>query len=363
MAQRLGKPIISMLVQPNGVNVPNAKLTNAKWFTVHETANRNVGADARFHQRFVAIEQGGVNHVSFTYTADDKEIIQILPEDQAQYAQGTSEGNRTSVSCELCVNRDSDTGAARENVARLAAAWCVSHSRPLSAVRQHNSWTGKDCPAILRAEPGAWDRFIGRVGYYMAIIMPHPDQGQILHVDMNARRRQSVDTIGAPSCSRSDFMALMQKVQSPATPEAGDMYDTAVTHYRDPLALYYQFGRESHWGTDPNTLTVRCDLKNPGNLREPSTWDPGPHSVACGFMRFSSWSDGWRAMCNLYGIPIYQDPTKHDPPYTNDIWGRIKIWAPVKDGNDPVAYADYIVTNVNLFRWTHGSFDYFNAAA
>jgi N-acetylmuramoyl-L-alanine amidase CwlA len=30
-------------------------------------------------------------------------------------------------------------------------------------IRQHNAWSGKNCPAIIRRTPGLWEKILSRV--------------------------------------------------------------------------------------------------------------------------------------------------------------------------------------------------------
>jgi hypothetical protein len=164
----LGLAVEVAIVEPNGANVPAEKLKGGRpsHVTIHETDNANVGANARMHRNFVA-NGGGVKGVSFTWSVDSDQAVQILPEDSVNYAQGTLLGNQTGVSIEMCVNRDGDIKRTRDNAAKLTAAILVAHDLPLSAVKQHNAWSGKDCPKQLRATPGGWDRFMEAIAGYV----------------------------------------------------------------------------------------------------------------------------------------------------------------------------------------------------
>lgn len=158
MAQKTTKELGALLgleIEVNLVgkqsNVPGRVMTGGNWqtITVHETANTSPGADARMHRQFVK-NGGGSESVSFTYCVDSKRAVQILPENWVNWAQGTAEGNTTSLSIETCVNSDGDWAATKRNLARLLACLLYGRGVGISSVKQHNIWYGKDCPHNLR---------------------------------------------------------------------------------------------------------------------------------------------------------------------------------------------------------------------
>ncbi|MFB5664365.1 N-acetylmuramoyl-L-alanine amidase family protein [Alteribacillus sp. HJP-4] len=79
-----------------------------RYITVHETANKDAGADAEMHSRYA---KGGAEdaETSWHYSIDDKQIIQHLPiTEKGWHARG---GNSVSIGIEICVNSDADFGA------------------------------------------------------------------------------------------------------------------------------------------------------------------------------------------------------------------------------------------------------------
>ncbi len=167
LAPRLGLHIEESIVGPQN-NVPGTLLTGGafNFITVHETANTNPGADARMHRNFVA-GGGGADTVSFTYCVDDKRAVQILPINQQQWAQGTTEGNATSISIETCVASDEDWSVTTMNLAKLVSLLLFTAGKDTGAVVQHNVWYGKNCPMKIRAERGAWERLIGQIQFFV----------------------------------------------------------------------------------------------------------------------------------------------------------------------------------------------------
>ena len=152
------------------INVPGTLMRGGAWqtITVHETANKAPGADARMHRRFVA-NGGGENFVSFTYAVDSKRAVQILPENWVNWAQGTIEGNTTSLSIEVCVNSDGDWAATKDNLYKLLACLLQHRNKGTDVLRQHNVWYGKNCPATIRGE-GSWTVLIPSVSNYVILL-------------------------------------------------------------------------------------------------------------------------------------------------------------------------------------------------
>lgn len=169
LADKLGLDLEVSIVASNGKNVPDIHLTRWSSITVHETDNTQAGADARFHNRFIQAG-GGTGGVSFTFAVDDKRVVQNLPVDKVNYAQGTHDGNYTSVSVETCVNKGSDWAATRVHLAKLLGILLYVSGLPVSAIVQHNKWYGKDCPRTLRAHPEQWHELLRDAEHYFGVL-------------------------------------------------------------------------------------------------------------------------------------------------------------------------------------------------
>lgn len=157
-------------------NRPGTKLTNAPlWITVHETANTGIGTDAEMHRQFTH-NGGGTENVSFHFAVDDSEAVQLLPLDEIGWHAGDGCDSRPldlgcyqSVAIETCVNVDGNWAKTLDNLEMLMAAIIQGDSRIGFAGRagqfsperiaQHNRWSGKNCPAKIRAL-GIWGQEI-----------------------------------------------------------------------------------------------------------------------------------------------------------------------------------------------------------
>lgn len=139
--------------------------------TVHNTSNASPGANAAAHSRFVRntghyMLNGKKNWVSWHFTVDDVQAIQHLPIKERGIHAGP--GNE-SIGIEVCMHQGIDQAAADLRAARLVAKLLEDLDLGNDAVRTHQSWTGKHCPAVLL---GNWQGFLQKVASARAEI-PH----------------------------------------------------------------------------------------------------------------------------------------------------------------------------------------------
>ena len=120
--------------------------------TFHETGNESLGASAAAHANLQS--RGNNRNASWHATADHKEVVQSYSDtDRCRHA-GTAAGNNTSWALELCVNSRSGFEATCRNGAQILGSKLEKKALSLSRLRQHNSWSGKNCPSHLRK--GDW---------------------------------------------------------------------------------------------------------------------------------------------------------------------------------------------------------------
>jgi flagellum-specific peptidoglycan hydrolase FlgJ len=135
-----------------GKNRPGIRI-HVDWITIHETGNTNAGADAKAHRNYAQNNNRGV---SYHWTVDDKVIIQVLPDIEMAWHAGSKEGNKTSVSIEICENKDANQKKTYQNAAYLAAYLLHKHKLPLQRMVPHKHWSGKNCPRNLLLQ---WETF------------------------------------------------------------------------------------------------------------------------------------------------------------------------------------------------------------
>lgn len=131
--------------------------TNArKYIAIHETANRDHGANADVHARLQA--GGNSRSASWHYQVDDTEAVQSYLDTTRCWHAGDSSYALDAIAIEICVNSDGDYDKALANAAELAAHLRAKHDIPWNRVISHHFITGKNCPTIML--DGRWDEFV-----------------------------------------------------------------------------------------------------------------------------------------------------------------------------------------------------------
>lgn len=131
--------------------------------TVHDTGNSGKGANAAAHGNLQS--RGNSRDASWHYTVDDREAVQSYEHTARCWHAGATAGNNTSIAVEICINSDGDYGKALVNAAELVADILRAEALPITAVVQHNRWSGKNCPALIRRGQNGvtWTRFLDLV--------------------------------------------------------------------------------------------------------------------------------------------------------------------------------------------------------
>jgi N-acetylmuramoyl-L-alanine amidase CwlA len=154
--------IIQEFIEVGRPNRPGTAIS-PRFVTVHNTSNTSPGADAKAHSRFVRntgyyMVGTKKNWVSWHFTVDDNVAIQHLPISEKGWHAGA--GNAESIGVEICMNAGIDQQKAFDNAALLIGSLLRDLGlETASAVRTHQSWTGKSCPTLLLKSTD-WNAFI-----------------------------------------------------------------------------------------------------------------------------------------------------------------------------------------------------------
>jgi hypothetical protein len=137
-----------------------------KYITIHETDNTGLKANAEAHARLQ--EGGNSRQASWHVQVDDTQAIQSIPFNEVSWAAGdgtNGPGNRQSIHIEICVNNDGDYKKAVQNAAELVRDLMPKLNVPVENVVQHNHWSGKNCPSIMRSGSAGitWNDFINMI--------------------------------------------------------------------------------------------------------------------------------------------------------------------------------------------------------
>lgn len=181
--------IVRDFLPVTNANRPRKRLRPAH-ITIHNTGNPNPGADAAAHARYMKSEEAQARQVSWHFTVDDRTVIQSLPESEIGWHAGP--GNASSLGVEICMHEGMDEAKAYERAALLVAVLARKHGIPLpDGIRQHHDWTGKDCPAVLRARPNSWNDFLKQVqAAYAKLETPKPARKPALKSAAAKKRQQ-----------------------------------------------------------------------------------------------------------------------------------------------------------------------------
>lgn len=150
------------------------KLKSFVGVTIHNTGNSSKGADANAHYKYLANNYNTPKVYGFHYAVDENETAECIPVDEIAEHTGKRAGNDTTVGIEICMNADGDLLAATNRAALLCAQILQAHGQTKAVwkqnVFQHNDWSGKDCPEMLRAgKPYPWNTFVAKVNEYLGI--------------------------------------------------------------------------------------------------------------------------------------------------------------------------------------------------
>lgn len=168
-------------LMPVGRSRPATKRSGLLGVTIHNTGNYSIGANAEMHRRYQH-GSGADNYTSYHYVVDDKEIIQLIPEDEISWHAGdgaTGKGNTQTISIEICVNRDGDIRKATDNAVWLTADILWRNKIPHGRIYQHYDWNKKNCPMeIRRGNPYTFEVFVDKVNDYL---FPKPTKNNKLY--------------------------------------------------------------------------------------------------------------------------------------------------------------------------------------
>lgn len=157
------------LVSQSIINkISYGKGNTKKRIFIHETDNTRSGADADAHSRLQ--KNGNSRQASWHWQVDNKEAVQSFIHDICCWAAGS--GNMEAIHVEICVNADGDYHKAVQNAATLVAKIMQDEKISLSNVVQHNYYTGKNCPKLMRSGKIKWSNFLNMVKNFVETMEP-----------------------------------------------------------------------------------------------------------------------------------------------------------------------------------------------
>ncbi len=123
-------------------------------YTIHETQNFKATAQ---NERDNLQNNDGT--ASFHSVVDHTQVIRCVPFTTGAYHAGTVAGNTSSLSLEICSSSlSTHFSQTWDNAVEVVAHDLKKLGWGVDRLRQHNHWSGKDCPKLIR-QKGLWDKF------------------------------------------------------------------------------------------------------------------------------------------------------------------------------------------------------------
>ena len=148
---------------------PGIKMSKCIGVTIHNTDNSGAGADAKAHANLLKNSWKNKQQ-SWHFAVDEDGAYQSIPTDEIAWHAGdggSGKGNTQTIAIEICMNSDGDLEKATDNAAQLAAQQLKKKGLSADKLYQHHDWSGKNCPAQIRAGPPyVWGALKAKVAAY-----------------------------------------------------------------------------------------------------------------------------------------------------------------------------------------------------
>jgi N-acetylmuramoyl-L-alanine amidase CwlA len=166
--------IVQDFIPVGNSNRPGKKLV-ATSITIHNTDNSDKGANAAAHAKYQKGADARNRQVSWHFTVDDTSVYQSLPTNEIGWHTATTVGNNSSIGIEICMNSDLNVPAAYQRAALLTAVLAFQNGIKIpDKIVQHNFWSGKDCPIVLRHQQQGWQNFLTQIQQAYNGLTPTP---------------------------------------------------------------------------------------------------------------------------------------------------------------------------------------------
>lgn len=146
------------------INFNVTPITNRviEYIVIHDTGNKNAGANAEMHYRYF---NGGNRNASSDFFVDDTQVLKVNDYTK-KYTWHCGDGkgqygitNKNSIGIEICVNDDGDFQKALSNTIELVKE--LKKEFPNAKVVRHYDASRKNCPASLSANNWeGWNNFL-----------------------------------------------------------------------------------------------------------------------------------------------------------------------------------------------------------
>lgn len=251
-----------------------------RYLTIHQTDNWSKGANAAAHGNLQ--KRLGLVNTSWHWTVDDREAVQSYEENVRCWhaGDGAGPGNMQSIAVEFCVNEDGDYDVAFDNAAQLVAQILTRRNIPLDQMVQHNHWSGKNCPSVIRKR-GEWGAFRDRVQKYLdggtAPTNPTPPTQETGKVDVDgywgmSTTRALQRILGTPVDGEVSSQSVVWRDKNPGL-TFGWKWTTLPVGSQLIAAMQKKMGLKDDGLIGPNTINAlgrRYGITGDGRLDGPS---------------------------------------------------------------------------------------------
>lgn len=153
------------LVSNSKYSIKCPYMMTPKYVTIHDTAN---SAPAKNEISYMISNN---NQVSFHIAVDENECIIGLPLNRNSWScgDGNGEGNRNSISVEICRPKNTDRllyNKSEENAVYVSARLLYKYGLSIDKLKKHQDWSGKKCPNVILSE-NRWNSFKDRVRWVL----------------------------------------------------------------------------------------------------------------------------------------------------------------------------------------------------
>lgn len=139
--------------------------TDPKFIVIHDTDNRDSGADVYMHGKYYQTNKRGA---SAHYTVQDDAIVQSVDDrDSAWHSQDRYNpkiNNSNSIGIEMTVHPESDYKTMMNNTVELTKHLMDKYNISPENVVRHKDVSGKTCPRTMAENPSLWVKFKRAIG-------------------------------------------------------------------------------------------------------------------------------------------------------------------------------------------------------
>lgn len=169
-----------------------------QYVVIHDTGMTNIGDNADGLNEYIHSQANSPDGrvASWHFSIDDTKTYQHVPTDEVAWHAGDGSaafgttyfntsynawsiggGNLNGIGIETCINPGNDYELTLKRTAKLTASLLLQYNLGLDRIKQHNDFSGKNCPAVIRGTKGLWETFLKDVEteYFLMMIAKDVD--------------------------------------------------------------------------------------------------------------------------------------------------------------------------------------------